>query len=198
MPHYRTCNVTFQPPLPPLPPLPPPPTHVPMPSTRWLAPAPSPPLPIVRAHELISLVVDDQLVATGDRDDNDSCKSPTSPSNPWWPSANNSAYLDIKATFVGELWLLTHNATFDWNLLSPQTRSLLGFDEFLYSLRGSICPCYDQLAKLLRALLNLAHKAPEQLYCAVLHEQLGPLLGPEFGWVALPRTKSCGGSGSSW
>ena len=103
-----------------------------------------------------------------------------------------------QCTFVGELRLLAKSKKPNWRDLKPQTRSNLGFDAFLYQMRGSLEPSPQQLESMLIRLIELAFNAPEDLWRAVFYEQLGQLLGPGFGWAAFPKIKSVGGSPSSW
>ena len=116
-------------------------------------------------------------------------------SNPW---ALPDPLPAMQSTFVGELRHLAKNKKPDWNDLKPQTRSDLGFDGFLYQMRGSFEPSHEQLERMLLALMELACKTPEDLWRAVFYEQLRELLGPGFCWAAFPKVKTIGGSPSSW
>ena len=78
--------------------------------------------------------------------------------------------------------------------LSPQTLSNLGFDPFLYQLKGMLQPPPERFEMLRRRLDELSVVQPDDLYRAGHFEQLGDLLGAEFKWVQLPKTKTNGDS----
>lgn len=103
----------------------------------------------------------------------------------------------MKQTFVHELLL---DEVKDGGHLSLQTRSDLGFDPFLYQVRNPMCfvPGNDQFLALGYRLYDLANKNWQDLYRAVFFEQLDELLGPEFHWVQLPKTKSNANTGAGW
>ena len=82
--------------------------------------------------------------------------------------------------------------------ISPQTLSSLGFDPFLYQVRGHVVPTNQSLDLLARRLYHLACDDGTCLFLAVFYEQLGELLGPEFAWVQLPTTKRNNGSVRAW
>jgi hypothetical protein len=107
----------------------------------------------------------------------------------------------MEATVVGELFrasTMSGAPTKErWKLLNPQARSDLGFDEFLYQVRGCYPPASSQYETLFSRLIKLACDCPEDVYRAAFFEQLGELLGPEFQWAVFPKTKSLSGSGSS-
>ena len=123
--------------------------------------------------------------------------------SPWAPKSNPWALPNplppMEATVVGELFRAGTGAqTKDrWKLLNPQARSDLGFDEFLYQVRGCYPPVSSQYETLFSRLIELACDCPEDVYRAAFFEQLGELLGPGFKWAVFPKTKSLAGSGSS-
>lgn len=77
---------------------------------------------------------------------------------------------------------------------SPQAQSNLGMDPFLYHMQGLVTPAPERFDALKCRLDELSMTQPDDLYRAVHYEQLGDLLGPQFGWVQLPKTKTNGDS----
>ena len=75
---------------------------------------------------------------------------------------------------------------------SPQAQSNLGLDPFLYQIKGLITPSPERFNALKQKLDELSVAQPDDLYRAVHYEQLGELLGPQFDWLQLPKTKTNG------
>jgi len=80
-----------------------------------------------------------------------------------------------------------HNTT-----LSAQAQSNLGFDPFLYQVKGRLTPPAERFELLREKVDWLARCRPDELFRAVHYEQLGELLGHDFSWVELPKTKTNG------
>jgi hypothetical protein len=74
--------------------------------------------------------------------------------------------------------------------LSAQAQSNLGLDPFLYQLHGLLLPSPERFAALRQKLDQLSLMQPDDLYRAVHYEQLSVLLGEQFDWVQLPKTKT--------
>lgn len=78
--------------------------------------------------------------------------------------------------------------------LSAQAASSLGLDPFLYHIKGLVTPSPERVHALKHRLDELSVGQPDDLYRAVHYEQLGELLGEEFKWLELPKTKTHGDS----
>jgi hypothetical protein len=219
---YRCTYRVPAPPFPPFPPPPPPPLHIlsqfsaiQIPVQGWLVSVPPPPVEIpinleplgtedvlvTSNHELLKMVDNYVTPETNYAQTMGMCLND---SLQWWTPRLKSVGLpdplpEMHTTFVGELCnLAKHNVPRAWIFLNCQTRSDLGFDTFLYHVRGSFTPSDNQFETLMKALVNLATNTPDDLWRAVFFEQLGELLGPGFSWAAFPRVKSRGGSPTSW
>jgi len=78
--------------------------------------------------------------------------------------------------------------------LSAQAQSNLGLDPFLYQVKGLLIQPPERLELLKQRLDELSVSQPDEFHRAVHYEQLGDLLGKEFSWVQLPKTKTNGDS----
>lgn len=122
------------------------------------------------------------------------CPSETPPGSPWARSTGNAWVLDEGPTrfcaesIVGQLCALYNGGV----ELSAQAQSSLGIDPFLYQVNGALYPPPERIAALRVRLMELARKQPDKLHRAVHFEKLGELLGQDFTWVRLPKTKTHG------
>ena len=118
------------------------------------------------------------------------------PGSPWARGTEKAWVLD-EETMWKRHDSIVHEVR-DWcnarSTLSAQAQSNLGFDPFLYQLKGLPTPAPERFALLKTKLGWLARCRPDELFRAVHYEQLGELLGHEFIWVELPKTKTNGDS----
>jgi len=116
------------------------------------------------------------------------------PGSPWARGTQKAWMLDEEVmwkrrdSIVQEVrdWTC-HNTT-----LSAQAQSNLGFDPFLYQVKGRLTPPAERFELLREKVDWLARCRPDELFRAVHYEQLGELLGHDFSWVELPKTKTNG------
>lgn len=116
------------------------------------------------------------------------------PGSPWARSTGKAWELDESPTrfcpesIVGQVRLWHSNGT----ELSAQAQSSLGIDPFLYQVNGMLYPPPERFDALKARLVELAIRQPDELHRAVHFEQLAELLGREYAWVRLPKTKTHG------
>lgn len=64
----------------------------------------------------------------------------------------------------------------------------------MYQIKGMLVPPPERFDALKEKLGELSMQQPDELYRAVHYEQLGELLGDDFQWLELPKTKTNGDS----
>ena len=123
-------------------------------------------------------------------------KEQISPGSPWASGSRKAWVLDEQT-----MWRRQDSVVHEvrrWcekkGTLSAQAASNLGFDPFLYHVRGYVTPSPERFETLKHRLDELSVGQPDDLHRAVHYEQLGELLGEEFSWVQLPKTKTNGDS----